>query len=60
MSRRIVILLSILLLPVTLASAQKSDDDTTEPIEEIIVYGEKSLLRFRIEMEAAEDTMYDL
>jgi hypothetical protein len=45
-------LLSIVLLPVTLAVAQTNDDEPTEPIEEIIVYGEKSLLRYRYEMEA--------
>ncbi len=57
------ITLSLLLLsvgPIQMASAQTSDDETTESIEEIIVYGAKSLLRYRHEMEVAEDTMYDL
>jgi hypothetical protein len=43
-----------------ISTAQAEDDKPGEPVEEITSYGQKSLLSFRREMEAAEIKYYDL
>jgi hypothetical protein len=45
--------------PVQIAMAQAGDEKSREPIEEITAYGNRSMLSFRLEMEAAEEKYYD-
>lgn len=44
---------------IQISAAPAEDDKQTEPIEEITSYGDRSLLSFRYEMEAAENKYYD-
>lgn len=51
---------NLLIAPVQIAAAQEADEESNEYIEEITSYGRKSLLSFKVEMVAAEETYYDL
>ena len=42
------------------APVQEVESDPTETIEEIVVYGEKSLIRLRYELYKAEEVVFDL
>ncbi len=53
-------LLNLLFVPVQNAAAQETAENPDEYIEEITSYGRKSLLSFKVEMVAAEETYYDL
>ncbi len=43
-----------------IAAAQEGEPEPTETIEEIVVYGKKSLVRLRLEMYKAEDVAFEV
>lgn len=43
-----------------IAAAQEGEPEPAETIEEIVVYGNKSLVRLRLELYKAEDAVFDL
>lgn len=57
--KRLIVLLSVVAFPVG-ALAQDEDSQSSEPIDEITVYGEQSLIHLQNEVNFAQESMFEV